>query len=182
MRQFSHVEVRKKRRQASRAAKTLGSSEKDYTQITPQKPHKWTLEEQITLILLVRRYENTWADKKRIFNSYIEVEPNSPHYFTEAALRAMCQKLGSKFSDPLGNWSCVREALERKAALLCIPLVDCAEAKSPQTACQVSSGLPTPIRNRKLSTRFPRLGFRAFDISNQGYLFIDIYRLSSDID
>lgn len=176
MHQFSHVEILETPRRVSRTAKISCSSDisRDYSLVTPPKKHIWTLEEQVTLVLLVERYQNTWADKRKIFNSYIESELSLPHIFTEGALRSMYRELGSKFSWSLGSWTCIGRALKHRAVLLGIPLVDCAEARSPP--CQVETGLPTLKCKRKFSrqTRFPRLGFRAFDISNQGYLLIGI--------
>ena len=178
MSQFSHVEVLEKRRHVSRTTKTSGASDisRDYSQVTPRKTHKWSLEEAVTLILLVRTYENTWAEKRKIFNSYIEDELNSPHHFTEGALRTMYRELQTKFTHSFGNWYSIQKVLKQKADSLCVPLIDCAQ---PQTLfnsrlSQLNTGLLTPITKRKTirQTRFPRLGFRAFDISNQGYLFI----------
>ena len=204
MSQFSHVEVLEKRRHVSRTGKTSGASDisRDFSEVTPRKIHKWSLEEQVTLILLERTYENTWAEKRKIFNSYIQDELDSSDHFTEGALRTMYRELKNKFSCPFGEWSCIRKALRQKAALLCIALID-REASPPQIPSnnrfhqppqtplnsrlnqppqtplnsrlnQSNTGLPTPISNNKSfrQTRFPRLGFRAFDISNQGYLSI----------
>lgn len=170
MSHFSHVEIIGKRRHVSRTAKTPGSSDmsRDYNQVMPRKTHKWNMEEQITLILLVERYENNWTEKKKIFNSYIQDELNSSHHFTEGALRSMYRELKFKFNGSFGNWCCVRKALEQKAILLCIPLVDHVEPSSDRL---ISS------KNIYRRTKFPRLGFRAFDISNQGYLFRNGCRL-----
>lgn len=181
MSSFSHVEITEKRRRVSRTANTSGLSDisKDYSQLTPPKTHKWTLEEQVTLILLVEKYENNWIEKKKIFNKYIEHELGSSHEFTQGALRSMYRELETRFRCPFGNWSYIGKALELQANLLSIPLINCAQPRTPSNLRQVNTGLPTPITNRKKysQTRFPKLGFRAFDISNQGYLLISGGRL-----
>ena len=186
MSQFSHIEISNPRRHNSCIAKSLGSSDisRDYSQVTPVKNHKWSLEEQVTLVLLVEKYENAWSDKKKIFNSYLEDGLNSPHQFTEGALRSMYRELQNKFSGSFGDWSPIRQALENNANLLCIPLINRAQASLPRTPSnhrlgQFISGLPTPTSSRKsfCQTKFPRLGFRAFDISNQGSLSVSCCRL-----
>ena len=180
MHRFSHIEIIETPHRVSRIATTTGLSDlsRDYSLVTPPKKYIWSLEQQVTLVLLVEKYQNTWAEKRKIFNSYIESELGLSHTFTEGALRSMHRELKYKFPCSMGNWVCIRKALEHRAVSLGIPLIDCAEARSPRTQCQVNTGLPTLNCKRKFSrqTRFPRLGFRAFDISNQGYLFINIYR------
>lgn len=186
MSQFSHIEISGKRRHNSCTAKTSGVSDisRDYSQVTPKKRHKWNLEEQVTLLLLTERYENIWSEKKKIFNSYVGDELNSPHDFSEGALRTMHRELKNKFSGPFGSWCGVRKALENKATLLRVPLIDRIQASPPRTPLnsrfgQFITGLPTPTSSKGIyrQTRIPRLGFRAFDISNQGYTSISGCRL-----
>lgn len=186
MSRFSHVEIPEIHHHSSCAAKSLSSSDilGDYSRITPSRPHKWSLEDQVTLILLVESYEITWAQREKIFNSYMRDVLNPPHTFSEGALRSQYAELKNKFSGPFGSWHLVRKALETKAGFLCIPLIHHAEASPPRTPAkrrfdESITGLPTPTSSRKSfpPTKFPRLGFRAFDISNQGYLFMSSCRL-----
>lgn len=209
MSQFTHVEVRVQRRPnpCSSATEILSAPDiLDYRAVTRGKNHMWSLEEQVTLVLLVEAYQNSWSEKRNIFNSYIG------HEFSEGALRKMYWELKTKFKSPFGNWFILRKSLETKAISLRIPLesIDRAQASPPRApsngrfdqlatglftptssrrSCrQLTTGLPTPTSSRRShcqpttdlltptssrsyrQTGFPRLGFRAFDKSNQGYL------------
>jgi hypothetical protein len=191
MSRFSHVEIPSR---VNSYSTQLTTSISDYSAVTREKNHKWSLEQQVTLVLLVRAYQNDWSEKWRIFNSYLEDELTLPHTLSEGALRSMCSEFKKKFSGPFGNWTGIREALEAKALSLGIDLAspDRAETPQPRTPPQSAlqprtpsqshvgrfiTGLPTPTSSGRRSRRqwvLPKLGFRAFDRSKQGYLLINI--------
>jgi hypothetical protein len=151
----------------------------DYRAVTRGKNHKWTLEQKVTLYVLVQSYQNDWTDKRTIFNSYIADELEAPHPFSGPALRSMHSELQNTFSGPFGNWSGIRRSLEVKARSLGIFLESSGpvQALQPQTpsnsrSVEFITGLPTPTSERRNNRQreLPRLGFRAFDRSNQGYI------------
>lgn len=179
MSQFSHVAVPPRSFPLSMITGTPSSPDGsiDYKAVTRPKNHKWTLEEQVTLVLLHQRYRNSWNDKTRIFNAYVEDELKLSHRFSDGALRSMFKELENKFNNSLGSWPLIRERLECKARSLNIPLESCAHGQAPRTPIRSRfdrfiTGYPTPtsVGNCCRRTRLPRLGFRAFDWSKQGYI------------
>lgn len=205
MSRFSHIEIPSRvNSRSTRLAKSIS----DYSAVTPDKNHKWSLEQQVTLVLLVRAYQNNWSEKWRIFNSYIADELALPHTFSKGALRSMRSEFEKKLSGPFGNWTSTRQALETRALSLGIDLksLDHIEVPQPLSRPQSASnprmpsqsapqlrtpseshvghlitGLPTPksTGRRRRQWVLPKLGFRAFDISKQGYLLINICILLS---
>ena len=176
--------------------------------MTPQKTHRWTLEQKVTLVLLCREYQNSWHEKRILFNAYLEDELKTTHIFTEGALRRMYSQIENRFHRDFGTWTGIRSSLEARAISLNIALEASDRGQSSQLITPVrfpmpssglftpsnglstpskglstpskdlstpSNGLPTPSlssgnKNSYRATKFPRLGFRGFSTSSQGYL------------
>lgn len=62
---------------------------RDYSNITLKPSHRWTTEQHITLAFLVRVYNNSWNDKRLVFNSFFSSELRNPKGLSSAALSAM---------------------------------------------------------------------------------------------
>ena len=62
---------------------------RDYTKITPKPTHRWTIVQHITLAFLVRVYDNSWNDKRLVFNSFFSSELRNPKGLSSRALAAM---------------------------------------------------------------------------------------------
>lgn len=141
------------------------------------------------LILLDEVYGNNWAEKAAVFNGYFKNQIVSPLGLSESALRSMHREIKGRLDRPLGDWKGLRASLEDTASNRGITLqvkppgdlnqnLSTAVGNIPRTPIRGQSyhhnnGLLTPIETpstRRYSPvrELPRLGFRAFNYTNQG--------------
>ena len=130
---FSHIEIPLKQ--------SLALSDNEINRFKrPVVKHKWTLEQKLTLSILVRWYSNNWRDKTRIFNAYFHgarLPENANRSFSENVLRAMWHDIDHKrhinstlqtiwlntaFSPSSSDWAVPRAALEDCAVKLDLSL------------------------------------------------------------
>ena len=141
------------------------------------------------LILLDEVYENNWAEKAIVFSGYFKNQIVSPLGLSESALRSMHREIKGRPDRPLGDWKDLRASLEGTASNSGIALqvkppgdlsqnLGTAVGNIPRTpnrgkSYHLNNGLLTPMESpstRRYSSirELPRLGFRAFDYTNQG--------------
>lgn len=121
---FSHIQV-------PRAEKVSELSKDDNDSLgDTYLNHTWTLEEKITLSILVQRYHSSWKDRTLIFNTYFhaaESSANQRPLLSENTLRTMWWRLkngqnsnaakdiswyDTVFSDTSIAWAATRASLE----------------------------------------------------------------------
>lgn len=153
MERFSHVEIQNQHH----STRESPSPYIPMDVMTPRKNHRWTTENKVILVLLVRSYRNDWNEKKRVFNSYFGL------HLSDGALRSMYHEIDDQFVDSaFGTWRGIRKCLESRAVSLGIILED-------NDQIQVSQNTTTSITIHR-KTRFPKLGFRGFGKDSRGYV------------
>lgn len=86
-----------------------------YEAIKRSPSHSWSVEQKVTLCILIDVYEVSWLGVKTIFNALFSHELYSPRGLTKGALFSMHRQLTKAGFKHTGGWVSLRKSIEDQA-------------------------------------------------------------------